>query len=550
MDDDEPFTRKANTPDDLDCTEFDANSRWPRRLLHVPSMTSHKWRPGNTYNDITNPEYSVISYTWGRWRIRDPLSKVKALEIKDVPWDIPRVDSGHFTAEQFRQILLLVVQLTQKVKISTESSPFVWVDVGCIPQWRNSAVADSEIGRQSRIFRGASYAFVWLTTADPTDLWEIYGRIRDGESFDVLEDLKALRRLLDDPWFESTWTLQESFIQAGAHVLTSTGFSADLSQTGLMTLHGLRWFARRAVQELQTRNHVEGCTPEFVADFLTALLRAGFNSSMSSPMETLACAQLRTASDELDRIYGIMQIFGDEFRVGKARAVTNPSQAATNHSFTLVELEDELGKLIIEKKTLLSQAFWHTEPPLAGTSWRICGSARAISVELMAALSEKNNEEIARPHCILSTCFRNSITWATFKGKTCRFEEILSCLKPLIVSTYIEVYLDAGLDHPSLDEDVDTVVKHFGSETLMLLWVSSVSTGDVHYGLLLLKPGPEALAVHKTRRGWHAGLDITGLQAWARVGICSIYCEFENHTDLFEVTSDIWMEQEEIQIWG
>ena len=64
--------RIPNVPDDLDHKESDVNSLWPRRLLHVPSMTSHKWRPGNTYNGIVNPKYSVISYSRGRWRIRDP----------------------------------------------------------------------------------------------------------------------------------------------------------------------------------------------------------------------------------------------------------------------------------------------------------------------------------------------------------------------------------------------------------------------------------------------------------------------------------------------
>lgn len=566
-DDDGLPLRAAHIPDDLDDAGFDENGPWPRRLVHVPSMTSHKWKPGNTYAGVANPKYSIISYTWGRWRIRDShsLPTVKALQIKGVPWDVPRVDPAHFSAEMFGHILKLVCKMppgeAADVAGDEPSSPsrFVWVDVGCIPQWRNSVVADSEIGRQARIFRGATYAFVWLTTGDLADIRTIQTKIHAGKSTNVLEDLQALGRLLDDPWFSSLWTLQESFLQDSAYVMASAGSVLsveDLNRNGLMTLHGLRWFARSAVRVLQSRSHVEGLSPEFVAEFLVSLSRAGFTSPMSSPMETLACAQLRTSSFELDRVYGIMQIFGDEFRVGKARAAktNSSSQSGTTttpiHSFTLAELEGELGKLILEHKTLVSQVFRHNEAPLAGTAWRICGQATALSVELLAALRDKNNEEIARPRATLSTCLRDSITWATFKGKMCRFDEVLSCLTTLEVSSYVDVYLDAGPDHSLLTEDVKTLIQQFGSDSLMLLWISSVSPGDVHYALVLVKPGPEALAIHQTRRGWHANLDVTGLETWARIGVCQIYCEFERDADLLEVTSDIWVEQEEVQRWG
>lgn len=554
--------RGAHIPDDVDDDAFDAEGPWPRRLVHVPTMTSHKWKPGNVYAGVANPSYAVISYTWGRWRIRDPLSlpAVTALQINDVPWAVPRVDPDHFSAETFGHVLKLVCGMSMGEEGDVpgdEASPFVWVDVGCIPQWRNSVVADSEIGRQARIFRGAKRAFVWLTTGNVADLSTIQKKVRAGKSSDVLEDLGALGRLLEDPWFSSLWTLQESFLQADAYVLTSPPAELsveDLNREGLMTLHGLRWFARNAVRVLQDRSHIEGCSPEFVVGFLASLSRAGLTSAMSSPMETLACAQLRTSSFELDRVYGIMQIFGDEFRVGKARVAatksSSPAGTTTNQSFTLPELERELGTLILEQKTLVSQAFRHNEAPLAGTAWRICGRAAALSVELLAALSEKNNEEIARPHAILSTCVRDSITWATFKGKTCRFDEMLSCLKSLDVTSYVDVYLDAGPDRSMLSESVETLVQHFGSESLMLLWISSVSPGDVHYALVLLKPGPEALAVHKTRRRWHAGLDVTGFETWARVGMCQIYCEFEKDSDLLDVTSDIWVKQGDIQRWG
>jgi hypothetical protein len=57
--------------DDIDHEEFGEDSRWPRRLLNVRNMTSYKWQPGNMYGGTSNPSFSILSYTWGRWRIRD-----------------------------------------------------------------------------------------------------------------------------------------------------------------------------------------------------------------------------------------------------------------------------------------------------------------------------------------------------------------------------------------------------------------------------------------------------------------------------------------------
>src|SRR5258708_28953743 len=83
---------KPQGPDDVDHAEFDQDSKWPRRLLNVKNMTSYKWQPGNIYGGVPNPEYSIISYTWGKRRIRDSKSTVEALSVNGVPWDIPKVD--------------------------------------------------------------------------------------------------------------------------------------------------------------------------------------------------------------------------------------------------------------------------------------------------------------------------------------------------------------------------------------------------------------------------------------------------------------------------
>src|SRR5437667_11978530 len=89
---DGPSLTEPNTPDD-DHPEFDNESRWPRRLLHVPSMTSFKWQPGNSYGGHKEPKYVALSYTWGRWALDERTKPdFKPLQIQGVPWLIPRVD--------------------------------------------------------------------------------------------------------------------------------------------------------------------------------------------------------------------------------------------------------------------------------------------------------------------------------------------------------------------------------------------------------------------------------------------------------------------------
>lgn len=46
--------------------------QWPRRLLHVPTMTSHQRYREDTYNGEKAPSYNVLSYTWGRFQQPGP----------------------------------------------------------------------------------------------------------------------------------------------------------------------------------------------------------------------------------------------------------------------------------------------------------------------------------------------------------------------------------------------------------------------------------------------------------------------------------------------
>lgn len=139
---------------------------WPRRLLHVPSMTSLEWRPGDKYGGHVAPRYNAISYTWGRYDLDIPGAKkmkryrnTKAIQIKGVNWPVPRICPEHFSVDQFHR---LIWQACESVDGAEGNCDFLWLDVACIDQ-NNGPQKYAEIGRQAVIFHGAQRVFVWLT---------------------------------------------------------------------------------------------------------------------------------------------------------------------------------------------------------------------------------------------------------------------------------------------------------------------------------------------------------------------------------------------------
>lgn len=94
---------------------FDDECDWPRRLLHLPTLTSYEWSPGDQYGEHSKPDYVALSYTWGRWRLRDgELPEVTALPVTGVTWEIPRVNPNHFSAAEFENVLKTLPALVDK----------------------------------------------------------------------------------------------------------------------------------------------------------------------------------------------------------------------------------------------------------------------------------------------------------------------------------------------------------------------------------------------------------------------------------------------------
>ncbi|KAK8103586.1 uncharacterized protein PG998_010619 [Apiospora kogelbergensis] len=206
--------------------EEDRLGNWPRRLLHVPSMTSYEWRPGNWYGPHLSPRYNAISYTWGRWSLEKMrMPSVEAIAIKGVPWTIPRVDPKHFTKEEFEAALRRATRDRERGKPSETSGAktldWVWLDVACIDQRNYVPGSAAEVGRQAQIFGSASEVYIWLPGVSPLALHAVGQTIKErmnmgaeAQIHDIIGD--HVSRLLANPWFSSLWTLQEAFLLGGA----------------------------------------------------------------------------------------------------------------------------------------------------------------------------------------------------------------------------------------------------------------------------------------------------------------------------------------------
>lgn len=376
----------------LEQAEFEAHlGHWPRRLLHVPTMTSYCWQPGNIYGSSLAPLYNAITYTWGRWELRnvDQCPAIRALDIQGVEWAIPRIDPEHFSQEDFMAAINRAVQAvpnfaakTKQAGLSQERIEFLWLDIACIDQRRNSPDGTAEVGRQADIFRGAHNVFVWLTTFSGLQLTENLTAISIPRGLDPNARLprpldtiqQSLELLTRDPWFSSLWTLQEAFIRQDALFLARDGQLA--ADAVLAVVDGLNFpfcfrvlvricsdlvrFINEEVWDLNSETTVEASTRH-----QTLVRRIGVTSGLQegNPLAAFIASGQRTTSREPDRVYGIQQVFG--FRLGSTAV------GASQRDFTRSELEVQLGQEIIKRFPLMSQLFVTVEPVEFGKNWHI-----------------------------------------------------------------------------------------------------------------------------------------------------------------------------------
>lgn len=364
---------------------------WPQRLLHVPSLTSYEWTPGNVYNGVKAPIYNAISYTWGRFRLNDgQLPEIgPALDIRGTPWEIPRINPSHFTSAQMAAVVTMLSEIPAPKHVANVvtgsetallTTPFLWLDLACIDQ-RGGPVAAMEIGRQGGIFRRAARVGVWLSRSvgddDRHESFQEFFRIARSRDMDLgfrsLQDHKLARLLscvhevLSDPWFSSLWTLQEAYLGDGLGMALIGGLANALTwgdDPRPVNLSDLRKIARVS-SHLRQR---DGLQPEVrqLLDEVDALYEASGLQSLTDmrfERELLACARHRTTTYERDRVYGIMQVFG--YRLGASKP------GCEGNDYTLEELLDQLGAALLSHYPIESQLYVLRSPAETGKAWRI-----------------------------------------------------------------------------------------------------------------------------------------------------------------------------------
>ena len=581
----------SNDPDEPDDhPEFDNNSRWPRRLLHVPSMTSYKWGPGNTYGDSTEPAYVAMSYTWGRYMLSDDeLPHVKPLPIQGVDWAIPRVNPvTHFSVTEFQAIIKEVMRVPDRFFDFTDyrwrqrtwkrrllntlyrfienqvwGYKFLWLDIACIDQrWTRTTML--EIGRQARIFRHAKQLYAWLSRLPTAALRPLLYNLRaavyglQNEPFTkegaqgfhsrpwLRMAIDSLTGLTNDPWFSSLWTLQEAFLCTNAIILSHDGQAAlDLSTFDLRpwSLQQLFSFANELIYWSE-RSRAPRAEPEF-NELMELVQRSGLAAlHLNNPMALLGVSYTRKTTRELDRIYGIMQVFGSDFKVGLSRVDADPRR-----EYTLAELEDEFGAAIIEHYPILNQMHVFLSPPEFGKGWCARGTS---AVPWMAERGDLfgwdsgNRIDVTievghKAMCEISTLMMNGNMWAKLSGRACSFTKLQQAWRQADQSPFASKMLRSNWRmHRSSIPSIHMIALDRGTPfepqapKLRVLNVAGLGTDEYQHDLALWiteQPGVEDLQVFLLGRSqigdeyFYTGLLLlerttANIKHWYRVGIC------------------------------
>ncbi|RYP44514.1 hypothetical protein DL768_009028 [Monosporascus sp. mg162] len=318
---------------------------------------------------------------------------------------------------------------------------FLWLDIACIDQ-RAGSVQMAEIGRQARIFQNAEYSYVWLSHLSYHRLDSLLRDLSSavaglqGEPYDptcpydghhwILLATQAICGLTDDPWFKSLWTLQEGYLCNHAIILSREGHVLCDSSKIVVRSFSLNYLFKLAYDIISWSERTR--TPWTTTAFLelmdlvhTTGLAALF---CNNPMGLLGVSYNRKPTNDLDRVYGIMQTLGTNFRVGSA---LNPT---SSHRYTLHELEEEFGAAIIQVYPVLSQMHVYLQAPAIGAGWRVQGNSRIpwmVERGDMFGWNSGNRVDVnidisPATMCDLSTRRIGGILWATISGKACDFD--------------------------------------------------------------------------------------------------------------------------------
>lgn len=464
---------------------------WPRRLLHLPSMKSLQWGQGNSYGlehglDYREPQYNIVSYTWGRFRFKQgQTQRVGHLEVDHVPWTLPSLDLDCFPLHEFNQAIKRIRDYSPKIE-------FIWLDVACIDQTKNSRDGGLEIGRQARIFEGANNSYIWLSTLSSDDWIELlkYYPITGGTFKEAMEPLQILNRILSDPWFTSLWTLQEAFLRKDAYILDSVGSIVQGVQhrSSFTVLLDSCEQLERCLLSIQA---LPGEQSQVTEGLKMLNMSGALSIRKRSPIAMYFASIHRTATDSHDYIYGTQQIFG--LQLGK----TGPRPFREEYS--LDNLEEQLGIFLLRRYPVASQLHVFADPgPRA--PWHINRSSW-----LPRGAIFDHHFKFDRPHdynCKILPFIKDGRPVGLFSGRI----GLVSKLLPLQPYGLIDIAYDGKAAH---DNDQQPVKNNRSDLVVFLLGKIDINHHDEN--------------PFKNERYSYCGIIVESVKkdCWKRLGICA-----------------------------
>ncbi|KAL2813768.1 hypothetical protein BDW59DRAFT_167404 [Aspergillus cavernicola] len=235
-----------------------------------------------------------------------------------------------------------------------KDTDYLWIDIACIDQ-DDQGIKMDEVGRQVGIFAGARLMYVWLSHLNPGLLYTNLNDLIDLVSYlyilEAGDPKPAIRRLsecftflLEDPWFTSLWTLQESVFNRAAMILSRDGRpvpcrinSGYIFMSVLVNESSILLYQLDRLEE-DYPHMIQGVQKE-VRTIRFLCKSACFESLyINNPNVQYGLVRYRTTTRPADRIYGIMQIY--QLSVGQS--------AEPWRTFTLDELRDKFAQALAE----------------------------------------------------------------------------------------------------------------------------------------------------------------------------------------------------------
>lgn len=402
---------------------------WPRRLLHVPSMTSYEREGNNSYNGVQEPLYNAMSYTWGNFE----QAHGPAIEIHGVHWKIPSVKPSHFTVQEF----------LSAIEAASCNRQWLWLDIACIDQ-ENQSIKIDEIGNQAAIFERASTVYAWLTpwatkemehaffvldTSCPVPIDSQHSKILhyrfiSTDNFPTPDHhslLRTVESMTSQPFFKSVWTLQEVFLrQRFLAVLSRSSEQWRLviqndSQISHAEPLDLWWVFSVCRTIVALGNHFANY--ERICDLIRDSGMLAMVTREKFLLYSAACRRRARLSE--DHIYGIMQIY--RLKLGVCQDFN--------------ELQDKFWFALHAEEAVGSQLFIHEKAPPDHATWRPSLNV-ALPVEYTFVRSTNSDCEI-KP---------DSQGIPKFDGTSCSFQDLIDWWKKQFVSRQLPFDISVNLD--------------------------------------------------------------------------------------------------------